>query len=265
MSQPSPQWHFRQQDGLVLGPVDLETLRLWSRQARVGPGTGVSSDGVHWAAPESVAALELDWLVDLPDGRQFGPVHKSAVAELLRMQMIPATAVALHAQSKTRSPVTELTAPAKPPATVLLEVENRRLQAELGQARANGETVSRELETLRGRVEELSAEVARLTATPLAAAPSTARNSQPRAAAQLIIPPTAAKRGSTRSYFRVCPKCGHQFATRTNRPLWMRLIPGSRLLICDRCGARYMIVARKDRQDAPGPEQEPAEPDQPAT
>lgn len=239
--------YFRQQDGVVLGPVDLDTLRDWARQARIGPGTEISTDGVRWVAPHSVPELELEWVVYLPDGRLFGPIHHAAVSELRKMRMIPEEAVARSIRFKDQPEEANVQA-----ALTRLESENQRLKSELGKARAEYETSSRELAGLRRQAAELSAELERRSAAPGAEEPQEAHDTPPPASDR---PPQAQRPKRTPpprgNYDRTCSKCGHPFATRTTRPLWMRLVPGSRLLVCDGCGFRFMIVARREKPSGP--------------
>ena len=37
-----------------------------------------------------------------------------------------------------------------------------------------------------------------------------------------------------------CPRCGFDHLSRRRRSLWMRLLPGSRKLRCDRCYTEFL-------------------------
>lgn len=79
----------RDEQGGRYGPVDLPTLLAWARDGRVGPSNTVSSDGVAWQPAAAVAALELQWLVEVSPGHFYGPVHYDAIHGLMSEGAVP--------------------------------------------------------------------------------------------------------------------------------------------------------------------------------
>lgn len=77
-------WHVRDDLGGRYGPVDLETLKGWVRDGRVGPANEVSSDGDEWAPATSLGGLEMDWVAEVTPGRFYGPIHRGAMQELVK-------------------------------------------------------------------------------------------------------------------------------------------------------------------------------------
>ena len=82
--QSGSRWYVRMEDGKTYGPVTFDVLIEWAGQARVGPGTYISSDGTTWTPSESVAGLDIEWMVVPQAQTPFGPLNRSGVAQLVR-------------------------------------------------------------------------------------------------------------------------------------------------------------------------------------
>ncbi len=174
-------WHVKKEDGSVYGPVDLDTLRHWAANGRIGPEDSVSPDGQTWSPAPEQTVLEMRWVIDLPDGRSYGPVHLLACRELLHEGDLPPGARLRHTQTGEQreaatafadfpSPAAAAPAPADagPARTVTwqamakekdeFEREARRWKDLYEQIRARAETDSaRAAERLRDREQDLIA------------------------------------------------------------------------------------------------------------
>ena len=82
MSPEPTAFFLRKGDGAVYGPVDTDTLPAWAKQGRVAPDDALSADRITWQPAPNVSQLEMNWLVELDDGSQYGPVHLLALREL---------------------------------------------------------------------------------------------------------------------------------------------------------------------------------------
>ena len=68
----SGSWFLKTSEGSVYGPLDLAQLRTWAEDCRIAPGNEVSRDKNQWVKVVKLPELEMNWLVDLANGKQFG-------------------------------------------------------------------------------------------------------------------------------------------------------------------------------------------------
>jgi hypothetical protein len=107
-------WHLRLDDGSVYGPVTLGTLRDWAAACRIGPTHEVSDDGVRWQPAGDVAALGMQWLLELPGGERVGPLPAAAVAEMVGDGQVAGAVTAVHQVTGERRTAASLCAEAPP-------------------------------------------------------------------------------------------------------------------------------------------------------
>ena len=89
-------WYLRKPDGSEYGPVTTSELLRWATQSRIVAGNGVSADRETWQKVEDIPELEMDWLAQRPDGREYGPFNIAATRELFEHDVLPADAVLTH-------------------------------------------------------------------------------------------------------------------------------------------------------------------------
>ncbi len=89
-------WYLRKPDGSEYGPVTTSELLRWATQSRIVAGNGVSADRETWQKVEDIPELEMDWLAQRPDGREYGPFNIAATSELFEHDVLPADAVLTH-------------------------------------------------------------------------------------------------------------------------------------------------------------------------
>ena len=85
-------WRVRTDKGDIFGPADIETLKAWARDGRLAPTNEIADDGQNWTAVTSLRELEMDWVAEVTTGSFYGPIHREALAELLREGSIGAAA-----------------------------------------------------------------------------------------------------------------------------------------------------------------------------
>ncbi len=85
-------WRIRTENGDIFGPADLATLRTWAQDGRLAPTHQCSQDDQPWTPVSSLPELEMDWVAEITPGSFYGPIHKTAMAELVREGSIRATA-----------------------------------------------------------------------------------------------------------------------------------------------------------------------------
>jgi hypothetical protein len=78
------QWHLKKyDDGSVFGPVDVATLHDWASKGEISPYDMLSRDGVKWMAAPELTELDMNWIVEFPDGEMYGPTCIEAIRAFL--------------------------------------------------------------------------------------------------------------------------------------------------------------------------------------
>ncbi|MEI8241668.1 MAG: hypothetical protein WCI17_00225 [bacterium] len=85
-------WRIRTEKGDIFGPADLATLKAWAKDGRLAPTHQICDDSQDWIAVTSMSELEMDWVAEVTPGSFYGPIHKEAMAELVREGSISAAA-----------------------------------------------------------------------------------------------------------------------------------------------------------------------------
>lgn len=83
-------WHIKKQNGDTYGPVDLLALCRWAADGRIASGDELSQDEQTWQPAEQLAELEMDWVIEVSEGKTFGPFNALALREAYRTGNIPA-------------------------------------------------------------------------------------------------------------------------------------------------------------------------------
>ena len=100
-------WYLRKQEGETYGPVDLPTLQIWATDSRVNPNDLVSTDRETWRLASEVPELGLDWLVEMRDGTEFGPVHVLVVRDLVQDGSVSRRALMTNVRTQEKIVVSE--------------------------------------------------------------------------------------------------------------------------------------------------------------
>ncbi len=87
------EWFLKTNKDSVFGPVDRATLQTWAQQGRIAPGNQVSRDKTTWKHAKSVPFLEMQWVVQLPGGTEYGPLNINALKELVQNGTVPVSAI----------------------------------------------------------------------------------------------------------------------------------------------------------------------------
>jgi DNA repair exonuclease SbcCD ATPase subunit len=85
---------------MVYGPISLLTLCDWATQGRVVAGNDISTDGENWFAAEELPDLKMDWVVELKNGKKFGPFNLLAAPFLLQRGIIEPDAILINPETK---------------------------------------------------------------------------------------------------------------------------------------------------------------------
>lgn len=159
----SYQYYLKKADGAIYGPSELAVLKQWAREGRIAPDDLISKDQSFWYPAPTLTDLDMNWLIQLHDGTQYGPIHLHALQELVEEGSLSAEDVVINritermctireamaaestSISKPVEPVSGPPAPAEPskPVSTLASVtESTAAPAELKEAPAPSPTIS---------------------------------------------------------------------------------------------------------------------------
>jgi len=86
------QWHVRDENGAVFGPVDFKALKSWVEDGRVSPASELSADGGRWVPAVQIRELEMNCVAEIEPGSFYGPIHRAAMRGLIAAGSISADA-----------------------------------------------------------------------------------------------------------------------------------------------------------------------------
>ncbi len=101
-------WYLRKNDGSEYGPVSMADLLRWSAQCRIVAGNAVSSDREEWIPVEALPELQMDWVAQRADGKEYGPFALDAVQELFDHKVLPADAILVNRHNGGNKPLSEV-------------------------------------------------------------------------------------------------------------------------------------------------------------
>ena len=78
------QKYLKKANGKVYGPVPLDDIIHWAIEGRVAPDDAISDDGARWSPAANTPELGMQWLVDIPGDRPYGPLNLHAMVDMVR-------------------------------------------------------------------------------------------------------------------------------------------------------------------------------------
>ena len=102
----SGKWYVKSDDGNVYGPADMEKLSSWARDGRIDPSSYLSTDRISWVPAQTLASLEMKWLIETEPGKVFGPFNRAVAIRLFKSGEVGASARAyqLHEMAIDQDP-----------------------------------------------------------------------------------------------------------------------------------------------------------------
>ena len=138
-------WFLRKKSGDEYGPVELSELQEWAHDGRIEPDDAISADREIWNPAPTLAALGMEWLVELPEAGMYGPVNLLAARELLLTQTISPQARVVHKTTGEEG--------------VLIERLFAAVDEQNGEWQSTIEALRADLGVARGRAEELASQI----------------------------------------------------------------------------------------------------------
>jgi|GEM_PF-6266806 len=101
------QWHVRDENGGVFGPVVFSTLKSWVEDGRVSPASEVSRIDGQWELAVKVAELKMNCVAEIEPASFYGPIHRKAMQGLIESGSIPAEAriYCMQCEQEQRAPL----------------------------------------------------------------------------------------------------------------------------------------------------------------
>lgn len=79
------------------GPLDHENLLQLAAEAKISPMDKLSDDGRQtWQRAPMIRALQMDWLIQMPDQYLYGPTNISTIQEFLATGQIDENVTLIH-------------------------------------------------------------------------------------------------------------------------------------------------------------------------
>ncbi len=101
-------WTLKKTDGQVFEDRTVEELVHWARSAQINPYDELSEDGQKWRKAFEFPQLEMEWLVTLNDGTEYGPTNVPTLLEFIAVKLLADDGVAIHRDSRERKPIATL-------------------------------------------------------------------------------------------------------------------------------------------------------------
>lgn len=155
-------WYLRKSDDTIYGPVALDELVRWAADGRIDPSDFVSVDQSNWIPVGQQPELEMDWVIRLPEGEEYGPIHQLLLAELILDEDIPPTITVHNAREDVTSTACSVALRAltqQPSAEAELREQLDQMQADHARVIQDATALQQRLEA---RVEELEQSEANL-------------------------------------------------------------------------------------------------------
>lgn len=101
-------WTLRKTDGQVFEDRTLDELVHWARSAQINPYDELSEDGQLWRKAFEFPQLEMEWLVTLNDGTEYGPTNLPTLLEFIAVKLLAEDGAAIHRDTRERRPISAL-------------------------------------------------------------------------------------------------------------------------------------------------------------
>jgi hypothetical protein len=104
------QWYLlKVSENEIFGPAPLGQLRIWAAEAKISPMDRVSSDNRKtWSRAPMVTELQMDWLVEMPDGFLYGPTSVGTLQEFLATGEIDERTTVINTFENSKSRIDDL-------------------------------------------------------------------------------------------------------------------------------------------------------------
>src|SRR5450432_488428 len=153
-------------DGTVFGPISLEQLCQWSKDAQVSPLDKVSTDEKTWTKAPMIPELEMDYLVEVSPDQYYGPTTIGAVKEFLEIGEINKDTIVTNCRDGSTQAVKEISLlqqqrvdedqPVRTSIRLSLQQRIRDLEENLMEERRARDAAELRCEKLEARLAEMS-------------------------------------------------------------------------------------------------------------
>lgn len=96
-------------DNEIFGPAPLGQFRIWASEAKISPLDRISHDDRKtWLRAPMIPELQMDWLIEMPDGFLYGPTSVGTLQEFLATGEIDENVIVINTLARTKTRIKEL-------------------------------------------------------------------------------------------------------------------------------------------------------------
>lgn len=96
-------------DNEIFGPAPLGQFRIWASEAKISPLDRISHDNRNtWLRAPMIAELQMDWLIEMPDGFLYGPTSVGTLQEFLATGEIDENVTVINTLNRTKTRIKDL-------------------------------------------------------------------------------------------------------------------------------------------------------------
>jgi len=96
-------------DNEIFGPAPLGQFRIWASEAKISPLDRISNDERKtWLRAPMIAELQMDWLIEMPDGFLYGPTSVGTLQEFLATGEIDENVTVINTLDRKKTRIKDL-------------------------------------------------------------------------------------------------------------------------------------------------------------
>ncbi|TLD69009.1 hypothetical protein FEM03_20330 [Phragmitibacter flavus] len=96
-------------DNEIFGPAPIGQFRIWASEAKISPLDRISNDERKtWLRAPMVGELQMDWLIEMPDGFLYGPTSIGTLQEFLATGEIDENVTVINTLDRAKTRIKDL-------------------------------------------------------------------------------------------------------------------------------------------------------------
>lgn len=96
-------------DNEIFGPAPIGQFRIWASEAKISPLDRISNDERKtWLRSPMIPELQMDWLIEMPDGFLYGPTSIGTLQEFLATGEIDENVNVINTLDRTKTRIKDL-------------------------------------------------------------------------------------------------------------------------------------------------------------
>jgi hypothetical protein len=96
-------------DNEIFGPAPIGQFRIWASEAKISPLDLISNDERKtWLRAPMIGELQMDWLIEMPDGFLYGPTSIGTLQEFLATGEIDENVTVINTLDRNKTRIKDL-------------------------------------------------------------------------------------------------------------------------------------------------------------